>query len=112
MTASQNQQNDHLPGAFPELLEEQEAKEANRAKEQEARRVKKAEQHEAAQVKQDGMLDTMLQLVMNQTADHELLRTLVTSQSSLACPSRNISSAQAEEVVQMHKTYHRNARPR
>ena len=108
MTASQKQQHDHFLGAVTKLLEQQEAK---RAEEQEARRAKKAKQQEAAQLKQDKVLDTMLQLVMNQAADHELLRTLVTSQSSLACPSRNISLAQAEEVVQMHKTYQRNARP-
>ncbi|KAL3151475.1 hypothetical protein ABBQ38_012475 [Trebouxia sp. C0009 RCD-2024] len=111
MTPSQKKQNNYLLGKFTKLLEQQDAKEAKRAEEQEARRVKKAEQQEAAQVKQDKMLETILQLVKNQAADHALLSTLITSQSSLACPSRNISLAQAEEVVQMHKTYQRNARP-
>lgn len=110
LRASQKQQSNDLLGAFTKLLQQQEAKEAKKAEAQEARRAKKAKLQEALQLKQDKMLDAMLQLAMNQAADHELLRTLVTSQSSLSCPSRNISLAQAEEVVQMHKTYQRNAR--
>ena len=64
-----------------------------------------AAEREESRKKQDQMLEVMMQSVNNQAADHELLKQLASkSSNSIQCPSPNISLAQAEAIVQMHRT--------
>ena len=66
-----------------------------------------AAEKETSRKKQDQMIEVMMCSVKNQD---ELLKQLASkSSNSIRCPSPNISLAQAEAIVQMHKTWKANA---
>ena len=69
-----------------------------------------AADREDSRKKHDQMIEVMMYSVQNQAADHELLKQLASkSSNNIQCPSPNISLAQAEAIVQMHKTWKANA---